>query len=192
VVVVEFAFINMAYGGAFTVLGPVVAEQRLGGAAAWGIIVAAQGAGLILGGVVSAKRQARRPLLAGNSALLLQLPMLGLLAVAAPVPLVAVAAVLAGVGIEIFGVRWYTTMHEQVPADMQSRLFAYDSLGSFVFIPAGQALAGPVQSLIGTADAIWAGTAVMAFAMLAVMFVPQVRSLRSHQAPAPSLLGTEP
>jgi hypothetical protein len=39
--------------------------------------------------------------------------MLGLLAVAAPVPLVAVAAVLAGMGIEIFGVRWYTTMHEQ-------------------------------------------------------------------------------
>jgi predicted MFS family arabinose efflux permease len=191
VVVVEFAFINMAYGGAFNVLGPVVAEQRLGGATAWGLIVAAQGAGLILGGVVSAKRHAQRPLLAGNNALLLQLPMLGLLAVAAPVPLVAVAAVLAGMGIEIFGVRWYTTMHEQVPANMQSRLFAYDSLGSFIFIPAGQALAGPVQSLIGTADAIWAGTAVMASAMLAVMFVPQVRSLRAHQAPTPSLLGTK-
>jgi predicted MFS family arabinose efflux permease len=188
-VVVEFAFINMAYGGAFNVLGPVVAEQRLGGAAAWGIIVAAQGAGLILGGAVSAKRRARRPLLAGNNALLLQLPMLGLLAAAAPVPLVAVAAALAGTGIEIFGVRWITTMHEQVPADMQSRLFAYDALGSFFFIPVGQALAGPVQGLIGTADAIWAGTAVIAFAVLAVLFVPQVRSLRAHQSPAPSLLG---
>jgi hypothetical protein len=117
--------------------------------------------------------------------------MLGLLAVAAPVPLVAVAAVLAGMGIEIFGVRWYTTMHEQVPANMQSRLFAYDSLGSFFFIPVGQALAGPVQGLIGTADAIWAGTTVIAFAALAVLFVPQVRSLRAHQAPAPSLLGAE-
>ena len=180
-VVVEFAFINMAYGAAFNVLGPVVAEQRLGGATAWGIIVAAQGAGLILGGVLSAKRHARRPLLAGNNALLLQLPMLGLLAVAAPVPLVAVAAVLAGMGIEIFGVRWYTTMHEQVPASMQSRLFAYDSLGSFVFVPVGQALAGPVQSLIGTANAIWAGTAVITFAVIAVMFVPQVRSLRAFR-----------
>ena len=180
-VVVEFAFINMAYGGAFNVLGPVVAEQRLGGATAWGIIVAAQGAGLILGGVLSAKRHAKRPLLAGNNALLLQLPMLGLLAVAAPVPLVAVAAVLAGMGIEIFGVRWYTTMHEQVPASMQSRLFAYDSLGSFVFVPVGQALAGPVQSLIGTANAIWAGTAVITFAVIAVMFVPQVRSLRAFR-----------
>jgi len=190
-VVVEFAFINMAYGGAFNVLGPVVAEQRLGGAAAWGIIVAAQGAGLILGGVVSARRHASRPLLAGNSALLLQLPMFCLLAVVAPVPLVALAAVLAGVGIEIFGVRWYTTMHEQVAASMQSRLFAYDAFGSFFFIPVGQALAGPLQGLIGTADAIWAGTAVIALAVLAVLCVPQVRSLRSHQAPAPSVLGAE-
>jgi predicted MFS family arabinose efflux permease len=191
VVVVEFAFINMAYGGAFNVLGPVVAEQRLGGAAAWGIIVAAQGGGLILGGIVSARRRARRPLLAGNSALLLQLPMLGLLAAAAPVPLVAVAAVLAGMGIEIFGVRWVTTMHEQVAASMQSRLFAYDALGSFVFIPAGQALAGPAQSLLGTGDAIWAGTTVIAISVIAVLFVPQVRSLRAHQAPAPALLGAE-
>jgi MFS family permease len=191
VVVVEFAFINMAYGGAFNVLGPVVAEQRLCGATAWGIIVAAQGAGLILGGVVSARRRASRPLLAGNRALLLQLPMLGLLAEAAPAPLVAVAAVLAGIGIEIFGVRWITTMHEQVPASMQSRLFAYDALGSFVFIPAGQALAGPAQSLLGTGDAIWAGTTVIAISVIAVLFVPQVRSLRAQQAPAPSLLGAE-
>jgi MFS family permease len=191
VIVVQFAFINMAYGGACNVLGPVVAEQRLGGAAAWGIIVAAQGAGLVLGGVVAAKRHARRPLLTGNSALLLQLPMLGLLAMAAPVPLVAAAAVLAGMGIEVFGVRWYTTMHEQVPASMQSRLFAYDSLGSFFFIPVGQALAGPVQTLIGTADAIWAGTAVIALAVLAVLFVPQVRSLRARETPAPSPAGTK-
>ena len=187
VVVVQFAFINMAYGGAFNVLGPVVAEQRLGGAAAWGIIVAAQGAGLIIGGVVSARYRARRPLLAGNTALLLQLPMLGLLAVAAPVPLVAVAAMLAGMGMEIFAVRWITTMHEQVPAGLQSRLFAYDALGSFVFIPVGQALAGPVQGLTGTGGAIWAGTAVIAFAVLAVLFVPPVRSLRAHQAPVPSI-----
>ena len=183
-VVVQFAFINMAYGGAFNVLGPVVAEGRLGGATAWGIIVAAQGAGLVLGGVVSARLQAKRPLLAGNNALLLQLPMLALLASAAPVPLVAAAAVLAGMGMEIFGVRWYTTMHEQVPAPMQSRLFAYDSLGSFVFIPVGQALAGPAQSLLGTADAIWAGTAVIAFAILAVMFVPQVRSMHAREEPS--------
>jgi len=39
----------------------------------------------------------------------------------------------------------------------------------------------------GTGGAIWAGTAVIAFAVLAVLFVPPVRSLRAHQAPVPSI-----
>jgi MFS family permease len=186
VIVVQFAFINMAYGGAFDVLGPLVAEQHLGGAAGWGAVVAAAGIGLILGGVLSAWRHNKRPLLAGNNGLFLQLPMLALLALAAPLPLVAASAVLAGIGIEIFGVRWSTTMQEQIPAGMQSRLFAYDALGSFLFTPLGQALIGPAQSLLGTSDAIWTCTAVIGAAVLVVVFVPQVRAVRAHHAPPPA------
>jgi MFS family permease len=184
-IVVQFAFINMADGAAFIVLGPVVAAQRLGGATAWGVIVAAQGAGLILGGVVSAWRNDKHPLLAGNNALFLQLPMLGLLAAAAPLPAIAAAAVLAGLGIEIFGVRWITTMQEQIPAGLQSRTFAYDALGSFLFIPVGQILAGPVQGLLGTPDAIWAGTVVIAVAVIVIDFVPGVRAVRAGKVSAP-------
>jgi predicted MFS family arabinose efflux permease len=186
VIVSQFAFINMVWGGAFNVLGPVVAEKRLGGAAAWGIIIAAEGAGLILGGFLSAWRHDKRPLLAGNNALFLQLPMLALLAAAAPLALVAAAAVLGGVGIEIFEVRWSTTMQEQVPADLQSRLFSYDALGSFLFVPVGQVLAAPVQAVLGTGGAIWAGTAVVGCAVVAVAFVPQVRAVRAHQPPEPT------
>jgi hypothetical protein len=185
VIVGQFAFINMVFGGAFNVLGPLVAEKRLVGAAAWGVIVAAEGAGLILGGALRAWRHDKRPLLAGNNALFLQLPMLALLAVAAPLALIAAAALLGGVGIEIFEVRWSTTMHEQVPADLQSRLFSYDALGSFLFIPVGQILAAPVQSALGTGGAIWAGTAVVGCAIVAVAFVPQVRAVRARN-PAPT------
>ena len=35
-IVVQFAFVNAAYVGAWAVLGPVVAEDELGGAATWG------------------------------------------------------------------------------------------------------------------------------------------------------------
>jgi predicted MFS family arabinose efflux permease len=180
VVVVQFAFINMAVGGAYNVLGPLVASQRLGGAGAWGIIVAADSVGLITGGLIAARRHDKRPLLAGNLALFLQLPQLALLAMAAPVPVIAAASVLAGLGVEIFAVRWITTMHEQIAADMQSRMFAYDALGSFLFIPIGQTLAGPAQRAFGTSGAIWAGTATIGVAVLAVCLVPQVRSLRAR------------
>ncbi|MDX6490709.1 MAG: hypothetical protein QOD43_954, partial [Gaiellaceae bacterium] len=43
VIVVAFGFSNMVWTGAVGVLGPIVAKRFLGGAAAWGLIVAAEG-----------------------------------------------------------------------------------------------------------------------------------------------------
>ena len=37
-----------------------------------------------------------------------------------PLSLIAIAAVLAGLGLEIFGVRWVTTLHEQIPDAIQA------------------------------------------------------------------------
>jgi hypothetical protein len=135
---------------------------------------------------VSAWRHHKRPLLAGNNALFLQLPMLAL---AAPLPLIAAAAVLAGAGIEIFGMRWVTTMREQIPDGIQSRMFAYDALGSLLFVPVGQVLAGPLQGLLGTAGAIWAGTAVIGVAVLIVGFVRGVRAVRAGTVSVPQASG---
>src|SRR4029453_12193075 len=50
VTIVQFALINAYAIGAFLVLGPFVAEQHLGGAAAWGFILAAEAAGMIVAG----------------------------------------------------------------------------------------------------------------------------------------------
>jgi MFS family permease len=52
VIVAEFCVVMMAWYGAFSVLGPVVAREHLGGAAAWGAITAADAFGLIAGGLV--------------------------------------------------------------------------------------------------------------------------------------------
>jgi hypothetical protein len=49
VIVAEFCVVMMAWYGAFSVLGPVVARAHLGGAAAWGAITAADAFGLIAG-----------------------------------------------------------------------------------------------------------------------------------------------
>ena len=39
---------------------------------------------------------------------------------------------------------WDTTMQEHVPADKLARVYSYDMLGSFVAIPLGQVVAGPL------------------------------------------------
>ena len=50
VIVAQFSVVMMAWYGAFSVLGPVVARAHLGGPAAWGAITAADALGLIAGG----------------------------------------------------------------------------------------------------------------------------------------------
>src|SRR5208282_6280538 len=52
VIVAQFSIVMMAWYGAFSVLGPVVARAHLGGPAAWGAITAADALGLIAGGLV--------------------------------------------------------------------------------------------------------------------------------------------
>ncbi|HEY4703849.1 MAG TPA: MFS transporter, partial [Streptosporangiaceae bacterium] len=64
VIVAQYCLVMMAWFGGFEVLGPVVAKAHLGGAAAWGAIMAAQAVGLVAGGLLSLWRSPRRPMLA--------------------------------------------------------------------------------------------------------------------------------
>ncbi|MDQ8047144.1 MAG: MFS transporter, partial [Patulibacter sp.] len=49
--------------GAWGVLGPVVASNRLGGAAVWGAILTAMGAGAVVGATIATRARPERPLL---------------------------------------------------------------------------------------------------------------------------------
>ncbi len=176
-IVVAAAIGNMTFQGAFIVLGPVVAKESLGGAAAWGAIVAGTSVGLVLGGLVTLRWRPERLLLAGCAALLLAFPPFALLAVAAPVPLIVGSTVLSGFGLELFNVFWITAMQQQIPEDRLSRVSAYDALGSFVAIPVGLTLAGPVSAAIGTSETIWAAGALFLAALLPLFAVRDVRRL---------------
>ena len=101
VTIVQFALINAYAIGAFLVLGPFVAEKELGGAAAWGFILAAEAVGMILAGIVALRYKPERPLLVATLAVLTMAPLLALLGMAAPLMLILPAALLAGVGLEL-------------------------------------------------------------------------------------------
>ena len=66
------------------------------------------------------------------------------------VPLVGGDASLAGAGMEVFGLGWNLAMQENVPEEMLSRAYSYDALGSFVAIPVGQLVYGPLGEWFGT------------------------------------------
>lgn len=179
VVVLGFMFLNAVYAAATLVLGPAVADQTIG-RAAWGLVLAAQTAGAVLGAVTAMRLQVRRLLLVGlasaASALLLVLG----LALAPQVAVLLAAALLTGTGIELFAVAWETTVQEHIPADKLARVYSYDALGGLLAVPLGQVAAGPAALAIGTRATLLAGAGIIGLAIVGMLASPDVRRLEHH------------
>jgi MFS family permease len=177
VVVLQFSIVNAAWSGGQNVLGPVVARDELGGAAAWGAILAAESVGLVLGGLVALRFRPRRMLLVATFGILLMPIVLIALAVPAPVPAIMATAFVAGIGVETFGILWDTTMQQEIPQEKLSRLYAYDMLGSIMFVPIGLAVAGPLADAIGVRETLWAAFTCIVVVTLVALAVPDVRNM---------------
>jgi MFS family permease len=182
VIVLQFGFVNAIEQGTEGVLGPAIAKDHFGGAAGWGFILTAQSLGLFIGGIVLLRLRPRRLLLTATLGFLLTIPFL--LALAGPLPLAAVIglAAVAGLGVETFGIMWDTTMQQEIPQEKLSRVYSYDALGSFVLIPLGLAVAGPVSEAIGTRETILGAAAISLTATLAVLFVRDVRTIERGES----------
>ena len=159
------------------VLGPVVADRELGGAGAWGAIAAAIGLGTLAGSVAAGRVRPARPILV--VAVLLAGPAFTAVALALvlPVPAIAVLGFVAGATEGFMEVVWITALQERIPVAALSRVSSYDTLGSFVFMPVGFALAGPVAAVAGTGPTLlgMAGCAVAVALVLAAL--PAVRDV---------------
>ena len=175
-VVVYFAIANVLWG-AWGVLGPVVADRDLGGAAAWGAILAAVGVGALAGSLLATRVKPRRPLLLVALADgLFALP-LAFLAAATSVPLIACGAALSGAGMALSISIWESTLQRHVPGESLSRVSSYDWFGSLAFYPLGLAVWGPVAAVIGIGVSLWLAVGLAAFLTLALISVPDIRHL---------------
>jgi MFS family permease len=182
-VVVAFGFANAAQAAARNTLGPVVADRSFG-PEGWGLVLAAQTAGMFAGGFLMLRLRPRRPLLVGCAAILLWVPMFVVLALSPTLVVLVPVAFLGGIGIELFSVGWDLSLQQQVPQDRLSRVYSFDALGSYAMIPIGQLVAGPLALALGTTDAILACAAVIAISIGATLAVPSVRRLQRTDVPA--------
>ena len=176
-IVLQFAIVNAVETGSLDVLGPAVAKKHLGGAGAWGGVLSAFSFGLVLTGVVMLRWRPRRILRTATFGIFpMVLPLVALIR-PAPLAVVIVASFLAGAGVEVFGVLWDTAMQQQIPPEKLSRLSSYDALGSFVLIPVGLAVAGPVGAAVGL-RASFIGSSVLIAAVTALVLLSRdVRTL---------------
>lgn len=103
VVVGSFGILNAIHSGAITTLGPVLAKQSDIGERGWGLILSAEAVGLLLMTLVMIRVRLERPLLWGMLGVaLLGAPMLALGLYPQTLAVMAMA-LLAGAGVEVFG-----------------------------------------------------------------------------------------
>ncbi len=187
--VLYFAMGSLLWG-TWSALGPIVAERDLGGAGAWGAILAAVGVGALAGSLLAAQVKPSRPLLfAALADGLFALP-LAFLAAAAPVPLIACGAALSGAGIALAISVWESTLQRHVPGESLSRVSSYDWFGSLAFYPLGLAVWGPVAAAIGVSVSLWLAFGLAVVLTLALISLPDIRHLPAAPPPTRAAMGS--
>ena len=175
--IVFFGIGNCASTSVF-VLGPLIAKQHYSGGTTWALLVSSFAAGTIVGGVAALRVRPGRPLLASClSAVPLALQPLGL-ALQAPVGVLVAIWVVSGIGLAIHLALWFTVFQQHVPEESRSRVSSYDALGSFVLLPLGSAIAGPVSVLIGIPATLLGTFAIEVASFAAIIAQPSVWAIR--------------
>ncbi|MEO6266702.1 MAG: MFS transporter [Nocardioidaceae bacterium] len=177
VVVAGFGVMNGIHAGAWFTLGPALARESFG-VRGWGYVLSAESVGLMLMTVVMLRVRIGRPLLAGMiGAGTFAVPLLMLGLDPHVVPLV-VAAFLAGAGMEVFGIGWSVSMQEHIDESVLSRAYSYDALGSFIAMPLGQIIYGPLGEAFGYRPVLVISGCVYLGVVLLVLSSRSVRNLR--------------
>jgi predicted MFS family arabinose efflux permease len=172
--------------GVILVTVNVVALRDLGGAAALGVISAAEGLGGVLGSLVAIRVRPRRPLAVGFVAL--GLMPIWVLSYVWPGTLTGVllGACIGYSGLMFFSVCWDTAIQNHVPHELLARVSSWDTLTSFVGMPLGQALAGFLTDRFGTEPVLVVGAMVIFFAGVGPLAVRGTRRLTWAPTPVTS------
>src|SRR3984885_1052920 len=180
--IIVAASVGNTVGVAFPVLGALVAKRDLGGAGAWAAILVARALGLFVGGTILLRAEPRRPLLTALAASVAAALPLMMLALPAPLFIIALAAMLAGVGGVVFNTLWETTLQQQVPAHARSRVSSYDWFGSLALQPIGYALIGPLAAGVGVSSALVLCAVLDIAATVPLLAVHDIRAMTGRIA----------
>ena len=184
---VQFAFFNLITWAPWMLLGPVMGRAYLGGAAVWGAIMAAQGAGAIAAGLLALGRRPRRPMVVATIGTfcyaLPDLPM----ALHAPAGWVAAAAFCCGAGSATSGIFYGTALQQQVPPELIARVSSLTLFPAYGIGVIGYAIDGPLAAAFGPAAVFGVGAAYGLLSSAAVLTLRSIRDVTwtERDEPAP-------
>ena len=140
---------NALFAGAVGVLGPTIAEDTIG-SEGWGLAQSAQAVGVFVMALSLSRVVIRRPMVVIMVAFAaMGLPML-VLGTSVDLLLLSLAFAGTGAALSVLDLAWNMTVQEKVPEEMLSRIQSIDGFFSFVGMPVGQLLVGPLALALGT------------------------------------------
>lgn len=167
---------HLFYGGAQSVLGPIVVGDQFG-RSAWGVALGTLMAGFVVGGLVCLRWEPRRSLFVGTALLSLTAAFPLAMAFSDHLVPILLGAFLHGFGLQVFDVQWQVSIQQNIPEDKLARVYSFDMVGSFVARPLGLVLVGPVAEALGFDTWLVVIGVVMGGSSLLALLSPDVRRL---------------
>lgn len=168
---------NALISGSIGVLGPVIADDTIG-SDGWGLARAAQGVGIFVATLVLVRITIRRPMRVIMIGFALMCTPMVFLGTWVNTAALAAAFFVAGAAVSVLGLAWNLTVQEKVPEEMLSRIMAIDGFFSFVAMPIGQVLVGPLSGQFGIRGVELGSVVLCIVVMLVGLSVPAIRNLR--------------
>jgi len=97
-------------------------------------------------------------------------------------------AVFGFLGMIYFNIQWETAIQDHVPHDKMARVSSWDILTSFIGMPVGNALAGPLTGMFGLDAVLLGGAAVLLVAGLFPLLARGTRTLSATPAKVASIV----
>ena len=184
--VIHFSLFHLTALAAFLVLGPVIAKEELGGASAYATIMVGAGLGSVVGSLLAIRfKPARQLVVCFLTVAIWPMQLVGY-AFVWPVALITACAFVGAMAMNFGAAFWFTALQEHVPPHARSRVSSYDWVGSWLFLPLGFVLVGPIAEAIGYEETLLIAAAWTLVSSLAILAIPSVRNLRGG-AGGPSL-----
>jgi len=179
ITIVIFGVLNLMEGSPRSVAMPFLIKEDLGADVA---VLGFFGSAFSVGYVLSAlwlgqyKRLRHRRLL-GYISVMINGFLLLLFGLKFPISVLVAAMFIYGVCFNVFGLVWTNTLQEMVPNDKLGRVYAFDSLGSWVLLPIGFALVGWATDLVGAPTVFIVGGCGTILMTLIGLAHPAIRNL---------------
>jgi DHA3 family tetracycline resistance protein-like MFS transporter len=174
-----FGVLNIMEGSPRSVAMPFLIKDELGAdVAVLGYFGSAFSAGYILSALwLGQYKRLRRRGLLGYLAVMINGFLLLLFGLKFPIPVLIAAMFMYGFCFNIFALVWTNTLQEMVPHDKLGRVWAFDSLGSWILLPIGSMLAGWGTDFLGAPMVFIIGGIGTIVMILIGLLHPAVRNL---------------